>query len=182
MPDDPNALLNFEPAPGPDAKEWTAAEREAVKFSSRFVKKAQELMEARQQLQQLGEENDKLRDRLYRFVIRNLIGVLDNCKAALAQPADASEAGRLEGATLSSIVRSLLYVLEQLGARRLELLGRTYENVEVNGQKIDDPFEVLESSQKGKASEITVREVVGDLWVLERNGYVEVLQRGRVIC
>ena len=49
-------------------------------------------------------------------------------------------------------------------------------------KKIDDPFEVLESSQKGKASEITVREVVGDLWVLERNGYVEVLQRGRVIC
>ena len=34
------------------------------------------------------------------------------------------------------MARSVQYILEELGARRVELLGRTYHDVEVNGQKV----------------------------------------------
>jgi hypothetical protein len=200
--DDPLSPLRFEAAEAPTDKDAAAAEKESLKFPGRFLKKAQELKDLRQELRQAWEQNEKLSSRLNGFVIRNLIGVLDNCKLALARPAPPApeaapleeaapaaepvpaveDAERLEQASLASVVRSVLYILEELGARRVELLGRTYDGVEVDGQKIDDPFDVLESSQKGKASEITVREVVGDLWVLKRNGYFEVLQRGRVNC
>ena len=78
--------------------------------------------------------------------------------------------------------RSVLYILEELGVRRIDLIGHTYDDVVVNGQKIDDPFVVLESVQKGKTSEISVRTVIDDLWILDRDGFPEVLQRGQVNC
>lgn len=232
-------LLEFEPPADGDAAEWAAAEKECLKFPSRLIKKAQELNECRQELKQAWEANERLEKKLFGFVVRNLITILDNCKLALADaaaqdparspatpdaaardasglttdvpasvapssaapaaaavPANGSEAtsptkaasdtlasaGSLQAAALASACRSIEYVLEELGAARVELLGRTYDDVVMDGQKIDDPFEILEASQKGKASTLPVREVVADLWVLRSAGYVEVLQKGRVIC
>jgi hypothetical protein len=65
---------------------------------------------------------------------------------------------------------------------RVDLLDRTYEDVEVDGEKIHDPFEILESEQKGKSGEVKVREVVSDLWISRRDGTVQVLYRGKVNC
>lgn len=226
--------LEFEAPSEGDPKDWARAERECFKFPARLVKKAQELLGIRQQLQRVEqkawEERERLNNMLYGFVVRNLISIIDNSKLALAQltstntavdialptaetsavektevfeavdparatpieeqtvkivavdPHAAPGARALELTSLQSIHRTVMYLLEELGARRVELLGRTYANVEVDGQKIDDPFDVLESSQKGKLSEITVREVIEDLWVTHQHGRFEVLRKGKVNC
>lgn len=80
---------------------------------------------------------------------------------------------------LESARRSLVYVLEELGVRRVELLGQTYDGIVVDGRKIFDPFEVLSSTQSGKATQRVVSQVVTDLWV-DRDG--RVVKKGLVIC
>jgi hypothetical protein len=220
--DDARDVLRFPPPPeDADPAEWDRAERESLKFPRRFLKKAQELrqcrQESQQQLQSAWEEKERLARQLYGFVMPNLIAIVDNCKLALAaaagllpaaeslpRPDEATEAGpgqgegreppgstpRLAGdsgatlqeVSLGSIHRSILYLLEELGAVRIELVGHTYDDVIVDGEKIEDPFVVLEATQKGKQTEVRVREVVEDLWVTRRHGRVEVLRRGTVLC
>ena len=73
----------------------------------------------------------------------------------------------------------MLYLLEELGVRRIDLLGHTYEDVTFEGRPIEDPFEVIESTQQGRASSRKVTRVLVDLWI-DANG--RVLRRGKVIC
>lgn len=175
-------LLAF-PPPSTDATgDWIVAEREALKFPNRFVKKAKEAKETRDQLQEAWAESNKLHEQLYGFTVRNLIAIADNCKSIVsAPPADGAEP-LPESLALASVYRSVLYLLESFGAVPIPLLGRTYTNVEIDGKVIDDPFDVVESEQKGRTDEITVREVIYDLWILRRNGHIEILRRGKVNC
>jgi hypothetical protein len=96
---------------------------------------------------------------------------------ALAQAASA-DAGRPRR-QLDSVRRSIEYVLEQLGVRKVDLLGQTYDGIVVEGRKVFDPFEVLSSTQSGKAAQRVVSRVVSDLWV-DRDG--RVVKKGLVIC
>lgn len=172
--------LEFEPPPEGNPQLWDQAEKACLRFPEQFLEKARELNECRRDLKKLCEDNDRQTS----FVIRSLITQVTNCKLALTQdgagqtPAEAS----LDTTTLASIERGLLHILEELGVARVELLGRTYENVEVDGEKIDDPFQILEATQKGKSSEIEVREVVSDLWVRRQHGAIQVVARGKVNC
>lgn len=178
--------LAFPPPSSPPIGDWLAAERESFKFAGRFLKKARELKDARDQLSQAWDENNQLRGRLENFIIRNLIAIADNCRPGLgvASSPDASEqpVQSTEAVCLASVYRSVLYVLEELGATPVPLIGHTYRDVSVDGQIIVDPFEVVESEQKGKTDEILVREVVHELWILRRGGQFEVLRRGKVNC
>jgi hypothetical protein len=179
--DDPLVLLQFE-APGPAGMAWAAAEKEALKFPARFLKQARELLECRRELQRAWDDNQALQDKLVGFVLRNLIAVADTCRLGLTEAAAAEAPAGPAAAALASVERSVLYVLEELGARRVDLLGQTYDGVTVEGQKVEDPFEVLGSDRKGRLSEVAVREVVGALWVRVAGGAVEVLQKGKVNC
>ncbi len=88
----------------------------------------------------------------------------------------AAEANRLG---LASVERSLIYVLEELGVRRVNLIGQAYASVVVDGRTIPDPFEVMSTTQQGKAMDRKVTQVLRDLWV-DRDG--RVVQKGSVIC
>jgi hypothetical protein len=189
---DPTDLLRFEPPEAALSQQWTAAEKAAVEFSQQLLDKARELKDCRQELNKAWEE----KERLWGMVVRNLIDVADNCKASLDGPASAAADGAEEqtpGAPacgeiplarvgLASTYRKVLHVLEELGVVPVDLQGRTYKDVAVDGQAIEDPFEVLHSEQTGKSTEATVREVVSDLWVSRRHGGVQVLRRGKVYC
>ncbi|NOX55924.1 MAG: hypothetical protein GXP27_16070 [Planctomycetes bacterium] len=80
---------------------------------------------------------------------------------------------------LAGLLRSVLYLLEEMGVRRIDLLGRTYDDVTVDGRPIEDPFEIIESTQTGRASTRRVTRVLADLWI-DSDG--RVLRRGKVIC
>lgn len=88
----------------------------------------------------------------------------------------AADANRLG---LASVERSLIYVLEELGVRRVNLIGQAYGSVVVDGRTIPDPFEVMSTTQQGKATDRKVTQVLRDLWV-DRDG--RVVQKGSVIC
>jgi len=184
QPPDP---LDFPPPGRAPAGNPVVAVREALKLPARLLRKAQELKDGRDQLQAAWDESNRIRDRLDGFVVRNLIQMADNCKPALAPPAaggegEAAPAPSPEAACLASVYRTVLYLLEELGVAPVDLLGRTYRDVTVDGQAIDDPFDVHESDQKGRTDEVRVREVIHDLWVVRRGGHVEVLRRGLVNC
>lgn len=157
---------------------WAAADKASFAFAKRFLDQARELNDYRRQAQQAWAE----RDRVVGFVVRNLITLAENCKAALAQAPPEAEAPALEQTALASVQRGVLHLLEELGVLRVELLGSTYDTVQFDGTPIDDPFVVEESERQGKTSEMVVREVVTDLWVRRSDGHVEILQRGRVRC
>lgn len=169
--------LEFEPPEEGGGQKWVGAEKAAFKFPERYLQQARELHQCRQDLK--STEAD--RDRLTGLVLRNLIAVLDNCREALDQTAPA-ESESLVLSTLASTRRMILYLLEQFGAVPIELLGHTYEDVVVDGQKVLDPFEVESVTQSGKSTEVKVLGVICDLWVRRRGGAVEVLRRGRVTC
>jgi hypothetical protein len=172
-------LLQFEAPEDADPQQWSQAEKAALRFPERFLEKARELNECRQELNKAWEE----KERLFGMVVRNLIDAADGCKVGLA--GDAAPSAEPEGvarAALASVYRNVLHVLEELGVTPVDLLGRTYTDVVVDGEPVEDPFEVLESEQKGKGTEATVREVVSDLWVARRHGRVQVVRRGKVNC
>lgn len=172
MPDpDP---LAFDPPQEDTTASWPQAERASFKFAEKFLALARELHEARQSERTAWEE----RDRRVAGLVRNLIGVLDNCRPAL----DADVGPSLTRAALASVERSLLHLLEELDVFRIDLRGRTYGDVVFDGQTIDDPFEVLEAAGAGRSTAQPVREVVSDLWVRRHHGAVEIVRRGRVNC
>lgn len=82
---------------------------------------------------------------------------------------------------IESIQRSLLNLLEGLHVYPVDLLGKTYRGVEVNGRLVNDPFEVVEAQNQGKGSELPVLEVVTGLWVQTEPG-LRVVRKGQVIC
>jgi hypothetical protein len=179
--DDPTDLLRFEPPEAALSQQWAAAEKAAVKFSEQLLDKARELKDCRQELNKAWEE----KERLWSMVVRNLIDVADNCKAGQDGPSsgDAERAkDQPAEVALASAYRKVLHVLEEMGVVPVDLIGRTYKDVAVDGQAIEDPFEVLHSEQTGKSTEAVVREVVSDLWVSRRHGAVQVLRRGKVYC
>jgi hypothetical protein len=177
---DPTDPLAF-PPPTDARGDAVAAERESLKFPARFLKKARELKAARDELREALAENSRLRDRLDGFVVRHLIAVVDNCRPVLAAANEDGPASP-EALSVASVYRAVLHLLEELGAVPVELLGRTYTDVTVDGQTIDDPFDVIEAEQKGKTADVRVSEVIHDLWVRRSNGRVEVLRRGKVNC
>jgi hypothetical protein len=166
--------LAFDPPQEDVATSWPQAERTSFKFAEKYLALARELHQARQGERAAWEE----RDRKVAGLVRNLIGVLDNCRPALDADAEPS----LTRAALASAERSLLHLLEGLDVFRIELKGRTYADVAFDGQPIDDPFEVLEAAGAGRSTAQPVREVVSDLWVRRHHGAVEIVRRGRVTC
>lgn len=205
MPDSmtPHDLLNFpaiaDAVPGnPNPGNWEEAEWQCLQFPEIYLRKCRELNEAQQGLTEALDHGE----RQIGFVIRNLLDAIENCRetapeevpppdavaAAVPEPAVEGEVspsadggdppGGSPGA-LDSVRRSLEYVLEELGVRRVELMDTTYGGVVVNGRQIADPFEVVSSTQAGKASERKVTCVLGDLWV-DCNG--RVVKKGLVIC
>lgn len=201
---------------------WEYAEQEAIKFPQRFRDKCRALTQTSKDFARLTAEND----RLFSFVVRNLISIVDNCRAAAAltgkcietvprgsnttNPLDltdaasdlaavgtaapaateerpagvesASEKDSLASNTLAGVYRAALHLLEELGVAPVDLAGQTYDEVMVDGNKIEDPFEVLESAQRGPAKSLPVVEVVSPLWIHRRDGGVSVIRRGRVCC
>lgn len=191
--------LAFEPPLEDNPAKWDAAEKKALEFPRKFIDQAVALSEAMR-----GWSRDRTElDRIRGLVVRSLIILAANCKAALAELEPeagalplADEAGvapaepgaeppsksAIEAMALRGVERMIAQLLAELGVYRAELLGHTYEDVLFEGQKVQDPFEVLESQQRGKASEIRVREVVSDLWVMRQGDHIKVVQRGKVIC
>jgi molecular chaperone GrpE (heat shock protein) len=170
--------LAFDP-PGEEApQKWAAAEKACLKFPERFLALAKELNECRRDLKEVRAE----RDRVSGFLFRNLISLIDNCRQTLTHSSGEGEQPAPEAAALAGVERSVLYLLEQLGVFPVDLHGHTYEDVIVDGQKVEDPFEVQSSTQTGKISEVKVNAVISDLWVRRRNGSVEILRRGLVAC
>jgi hypothetical protein len=166
--------LQFEAPEDADPQQWSQAEKAALRFPERFLEKARELNECRQELNKAWDE----KERLFGMVVRNLIDAADGCKVGLA----GTEAEGVARAALASVYRNVLHVLEELGVTPVDLVGHTYTDVVVDGEPVEDPFEILESEQKGKGTEATVREVVSDLWVARRHGRVQVVRRGKVNC
>src|SRR5262245_55546717 len=201
--------LAFETPLEENTAKWDAAEKQALRFPEKLIEKSRELHEAVQGWSRDRDELDRIRGLVVRNLIilasncKTALSEIAPEQAAIApadtmapsgSPAASPEtmaeptppfqaAGRsIEAIALGGVARMIASLLADLGVYRVELLGRTYQNVEFNGQKVDDPFEVLEAQQRGKASEIKVREVVSDLWVSRQGDYVKVLQRGKVIC
>jgi hypothetical protein len=168
--------LAFDPPPSKDDQAgWAQAERKALQFPGLFLERAKDLNEHRRELKGLRAEHDRVSG----FVVRTLITVADNCQATLAQ---CREDGDVAASALAGVRRSVLALLEELHVFPVDLLGHTYEDVLVDGQNVEDPFDVQASTQSGKTSEVKVTAVIRDLWVRRREGYVEVLRRGLVTC
>jgi hypothetical protein len=200
-PRDLPEVLQFPTIDPEEPRDDDAAERHLLSFPEQFLKKSRELNEIRQELTDVLDYSARERE----FVIRNVLDAVENCRSLLessastrsatepnpeskAPPAgevagvvsqDSKPASSTEEVGLASVRRSLIYILEQLGVRRVELLGQNYVSVVVDGRPISDPFEVLSSTQGGKASERTVTKVLRDLWV-DRDG--RVCQKGAVVC
>jgi hypothetical protein len=195
-------ILQFPTIESKEPRDDDAAERQLLGFPELFLKKSRELHEARQELTDVLDYSARERE----FVIRNVLDAVENCRSLLevaspptsaAEPTadleaplpagdvageaseDSKPASSAEQVGLASVRRSLIYILEELGVRRVELLGQNYVSVTVDGRPISDPFEVLSSTQSGKASERTVTQVLRDLWV-DRDG--RVCQKGAVVC
>ena len=83
---------------------------------------------------------------------------------------------------VETILRSVLSLLNSLELYRVDLLGRTVNDVVVEGEAIEHPFVIEDAQEKGKATEMRVREVNEDLWVRRRHGVLEVARKGRVNC
>jgi hypothetical protein len=209
--DQARAALAFE-APDRQAKgDYAVAEKECFKAMGRLVQRlrdlAREKQEAEQRSQRLWEEKEALGQKLNKYLVRNLIPLVDNCKSALGDrpgaraalqeaslavdgvepapvagetPVDGSEP--MQSRYLESMLRSVLSLLTSLDLYRIELLGRSAEDVIVGGEAIDNPFEIEEAEAKGKLSELRVREVIEDLWVSKKNGVLEVVRKGKVKC
>ena len=93
------------------------------------------------------------------------------------RPRDSAEA-----VSLASVQRSVASLLEYLGVVSVELLGTTYETVMVNGLKIEDPFEILETRQAGPKRSLPVLEVVRPLWIRMENARIRIVRAGKVCC
>ena len=176
--------LAFPPPASRDEKHWDSAEQYALGFPARFRDKCRQF----NALQRESQQTKTALEKQFALVVRNLIAMIDTCQAALAEhPAPANVADVSEGdgeqlasLVLSKVVRQSTQLLEQLGVVPVELLGATYETVSVNGQKIDDPFEVVESATKGSALTTPVAKVEAPLWVSTAGGGVRVVRRGMV--
>ncbi len=82
---------------------------------------------------------------------------------------------------LESVGRSISNILEGLHIEQVDLLGKTYRRVEVNGRLVEDPFEIVEARTQGKATELPVLEIITSLWVQTEPG-LRVIRKGQVIC
>ena len=208
--DQARQALAFEPPAKQAAGDYALAEKECFKAAAKLVQKVRDVhrekQEAEARSQRLWDEKEALAGKLNKYLVRNLIPVIDSCKAAIGsrpgalaalregslpvdgveeRPGAAAEApadGDLQARYLESILRSVLALLNSLDLFRVELAGRTTEDVVVQGEKIDNPFEIEEAEAKGKISELRVREVVDDLWVSRKNGVLEVVRKGKVKC
>lgn len=171
--------LAFEPPESRDPAHWAMAEKQALGFPERYREKCKALAAAQRELAQAREAFD----RQFGLIERNLIATIDSCQAVLAEhppPANVAEADgeQLASMALGKVVRAATQLLEQLGVHSVELLGTTYETVAVNGQKIEDPFEIVERTTGGPIHSSPVTKVDAPLWVHIENGKVKVLRRG----
>ena len=189
-PKDVPPILKFDKPAANDPKTWGYAVGESFKFPDRLLQKCRELAQARQ----LGADLQTQLDR----VVSNLISIADNCHDALAAmkadgppkdgppadgpPADGAPAKELEAASLASVQRSVVALLEYLEVVPVELLGKTYETVTCQGRKVPDPFEIIEAKQAGTARSLPVVEVVLPLWVRVEKNRVRVVRAGKVCC
>ncbi len=234
--------LDFSPPDPNENGSCDEAERQCLGFPDLFLRKSRELNEAQRTLTEVLDHSEQR----MRFVIRNLLDSVENCRSMLdahtARPGDgpaetnaaevpafaempadggSTDTGDAPGTTadgaaadgpaadapaatqivpsvgadgngaagadadhplalgLASAVRTLEYLLGELGVRRVDLQGTTYVSVEVDGRPIDDPFEVVSTTQTGKASGRTVTKVLRNLWVDEDG---RVVQKGSVVC
>ena len=173
--------LKFEPPQERDEKGWDFAEQQALAFPERYREKCKQLATAQRELAEVRGAIDKQ----FGLVVRNLIAMIDTCQAFLAEHPPAAEAadgdsGQLSAMALGKVVRASTQLLEQLGVVPIDLMGLTYETVVVNGQKVDDPFEVLEATTKGSAMSTPVSKVESPLWVLADGGKVRIVRKGMV--
>jgi hypothetical protein len=165
------ASLEFAAPAASDPRTWSYAVGEGFKFPDRFVQKCRELAQLRQEAAQTQAK--------LTHVVRNLISIADNCHDALAAVATADA---VETASLASVQRSLVSLLEYLGVVSVELLGKTYDTVAHEGRQIDDPFEVIEAKQPGSARTLPVLDVVRPLWIQVEGDRIRIVRPGKVCC
>ncbi|MHC4407278.1 MAG: hypothetical protein ACYTG0_47315 [Planctomycetota bacterium] len=99
-----------------------------------------------------------------------------------APASDPQGAAEVEMVVLASVHRSAVSLLAHLNVVRVDLMGKTYDNVTYEGRKIEDPFEVIESTQEGPARQLPVLEVVRSLWVKHTKEKIVVVRAGKVCC
>lgn len=117
------------------------------------------------------------------LVTMKAVGAEVNPKEAAvaeAAPAAAATPDRTVVLCLKSIERGVFALLDELGVERVDLVGKTYDNVEVEGQKIEEPFAILNDPARGKPESNVVKTVVQDLWISCKDGRIEVLRKGEV--
>ena len=173
--------LRFAPPEDRDDKQWEFAEQQALAFPARYRDKCKQLAAAQRDLAAAKDGQGKQ----FSLVVRNLIAMIDTCQAVLAEhppPAAVAEAGgeELASMALGKVVRAASQILEQLGVVPVELLGTTYDTVAFNGQRIEEPFEVVEMTGKGSARTTPVSQVEASLWVQQVEGQVRVVRKGMV--
>lgn len=191
---DPRTRLGFAPPDEAAPRNYDEAERQCLSFADLFLRKSRELNEVQRAMTEILDDTE----RRYAFVVRNLLDAAEKCAfgaaheapapEVAAEPTEAEPVPQAVGAdrerhpaelALESVRRLLVYILEQLGVQRVELLGQTYASVVFDGRPIADPFEVMSSTQQGKASDRIVTQVIRDLWI-DRDG--RVVQKGCVVC
>jgi hypothetical protein len=173
--------LAFEAPSSANPANWEMAEKQALGFAERYREKCKAHAASQRELAQ----TQGALDRQFGLVVRNLIATIDSCQAVLAEhppPASVSEADgeQLASMALGKVVRAATQLLEQLGVQPVDLLGATCESVVVNGQKLEDPFEIVDRTTDGPIRTSPVTKVDAPLWVHVDGSKVRVVRKGMV--
>jgi len=157
--------LQFAPPPQGNPQTWDYAVAEGLKFPERFVQKAKEVAQMRVQNGQLQEKLGYFVRNLIAVVdnCEEALAAADVAKPSAASPsepeatdegnsADASDAQspptapdqlsdpqQLALASLASVHRSVISLLENMGVVQVDLMGKNYENVTFEGTPIPGP-------------------------------------------
>lgn len=160
---------------------WEMAEKQALGFPERYREKCKAHAASQRELAQLQGAHD----RQFGLVVRNLIATIDSCQAVLAEhppPANVAQADgeQLASMALGKVVRAATQLLEQLGVHPVDLVGATSESVVVSGQKLEDPFDIVDRTSDGPIRTSPVTKVEAPLWVHVDGGKVRIVRKGMV--
>lgn len=173
--------LEFAPPTSLNQANWEMAEKQALGFPERYREKCKALAAAQRDL---AQSRDSL-DRQFGLVVRNLIATIDSCRVVLAEHPPLANVAEADGEQLASmalgkVVRAATQLLEQLGVQSVELLGATYETVAVGGQRLEDPFEIVDRATDSPIRTSPVTKVEAPLWVHVEGSKVRIVRKGMV--
>ncbi|MFO7956143.1 MAG: nucleotide exchange factor GrpE [Candidatus Brocadiia bacterium] len=175
----PEFALNIEPLPPDDPARRRAAERAVLGMREKAEHFYREMVNLRKQSEQ---DRRRISERVHDLFL-DLIEVADSFEDVFGMCEDAEDMEDAEKVAelFRTTYETLLRALQKHGVHRVPVLGKRYDQVEYEGTRIPEPFEVVDVEESEAGSE-TVRKVIRSLWIRVVGNRLLVLRKAQVVC